>query len=99
MAQLVVGIIITPFILQVSKEYEDYSETPAIVDPKNMALSDFMGIYFSEGLSCLFEVDSPGEHCNYSFVYLLGYVFSLFVLQVSLTYVSSRLQFLTFLCV
>ena len=53
-----------------------------------MDLSEFMGAYFSEGLTCLVMVDNKSNHCNYSFVYLLGYVFSLFVLQLSLTYVS-----------
>ena len=28
-AQLVVGVILTPIILQISKTYEDYSENPA----------------------------------------------------------------------
>ena len=50
-AQLVVGLIITPFILQISKQYEDYSGSPIEADnPKNMALSDFMAEYFSLGL-------------------------------------------------
>ena len=88
LAQLVVGVIITPFILQVSKEYEDYSDNPAINDPKNMALSTFMATYFREGLTCLFQLNDNHDQCDYSFIYLLGYVFSLFVLQISLTYVS-----------
>jgi len=32
-AQLVVGIVITPLILQISKEYEDYSKNAVIPDP------------------------------------------------------------------
>lgn len=88
-AQLVVGIIITPFVLQVSKQYEDYSHNAAVEDPKNMPLWEFMGIYFDEGLTCLFQVEDKEDRCNYSFLYLLGYVFSLFVLQLSLTYVSA----------
>lgn len=46
--------MMTPLILQVSKEYEDYSGNMAIPDPKSMPLSDFMVSYFSEGLTCLF---------------------------------------------
>jgi len=57
MAQLVVGIIITPFILQVSKEYEDYSHNEHIEDPKNMPLGEFMKDYFREGFNCLLELD------------------------------------------
>ncbi len=54
-----------------------------------MALSDFMGAYFREGFQCLFDTeDNNAARCDYSFLYLLGYVFSLFVLQLSLTYVS-----------
>ena len=79
-AQLCVGIVITPFILQISKQYEDYSGNKSMEDPKTMALSDFIGTYFSEGLGCLFMVDNCGNTCNYSFVYLFGYVFSLFTL-------------------
>ena len=33
LAQLLVGIIITPFVLQISKEYEDYSGNKQIPDP------------------------------------------------------------------
>ena len=78
----------TPFILQVSKQYEDYSEDVDISNPKDMQLSEFMKVYFSEGLSCLFVVDDPTDTCNYSFLPLLGYVFSLFVIQLALNYVS-----------
>ena len=80
LAQLGTGIVMTPFVLQVSKEYEDYSGNTAIADPKNMPLWEFMAAYFSEGLSCLFQVENKLGRCDYSFVYLLGYVFSLFVL-------------------
>ena len=89
LAQLVVGLIITPFILQISKQYEDYggSEIP---DAKDMDLSDFMGDYFQEGFQCLFDsADQSDSRCDYSFIYLLGYVVSLFVLQLSLTYLMS----------
>ena len=51
-----------------------------MLDVKNMTLSDFISTYFSEGLSCLFMVDNKGNTCNYSFVYLFGYVLSLFTL-------------------
>ena len=72
-----------------SKEYEDYSKNTEI-DPTSMELSEFMGAYFREGFKCLVMVDNKSDTCNYSFVYLLGYVFSLFVLQLSLTYVSTK---------
>lgn len=79
-AQLIVGICITPLILQISKQYEDYSENPKIDDAENMPLGKFISIYFSEGITCLFDIDSPNNQCDYSFFYLIGYVFSLFVL-------------------
>lgn len=89
-AQLVVGIIMTPFILQLSKNYEEYGPESGIDDPQAMGLSQFMGTYFSNGFSCLFGMeDRRFDRCEGSFFYLLGYVFSLFVLQVTLTYVSA----------
>ena len=78
-AQLVVGIIISPFVLQVSKTYEDYG-AHIDVDPKSMSLGEFMGWYFSNGFGCLFEVDDKDPRCDYSAVFLLGYVISLFML-------------------
>ena len=73
-------------MLQVSKEYEDYGGL--VEDPKSMSLGEFMSWYFSGGFGCLFEVDNDDPRCNYSFLYLLGYVISLFMLQITLTYVS-----------
>ena len=87
-AQLVVGVVMTPFILQISKQYEDYSKNKQIEDPKDLPLGEFIRDYFSEGFSCLLELNDETKECHYSFVFLLGYVFSLFVLQLSLTYVS-----------
>ena len=78
----------TPFILQISKQYEDYSENKAIPDPENMTLSEFMKIYFTEGFKCLVIMGDSEDTCNFVLFYLIGYVSSLFVLQLSLTYVS-----------
>ena len=75
-----IGLAITPFILQISKEYEDYSGNKQISDPKSMTLTDFMGAYFSEGFSCLLGTEIEDKHCDYSYIYLLGYVFALFIL-------------------
>lgn len=44
MAQLVVGILISPIILAFSKEYVIYNDV--IKDPKDMNLGEFMGTYF-----------------------------------------------------
>ena len=94
-AQFVVGIMITPAILSISKEYENYDG--AGFDPKQMHLWEFIGTYFSRGFSCLLETKDVGsgennEHCKFSFLYLMGYVFALFLLQVTLTYVSKSLS-------
>lgn len=86
LAQLLVGVAISPLVLSLSKEYEDYGH--ADIDAQNLSLSEFMGWYFGGGLSCLFEVNNGDPNCDYSFVYLLGYVLSLFMLQLTLTYVS-----------
>ena len=51
-----------------------------------MNLAEFSGVYFSEGLACLFHLDQSKPNCHFSFFYLLGYTFSLFVLQCSLTF-------------
>ena len=53
-----------------------------------MPLSEFMKDYFREGFNCLLELNDEKAECHWSFVYLLGYVFSLFVFQLSITYVS-----------
>ena len=87
-AQLVVGTISTPLVLSISKNYEDYEGNEALPDPKNMALGDFMKTYFSEGFKCLIIMGDTTDTCNFVLFYLIGYVFSLFVLQLSLTYVS-----------
>ena len=42
--------------------------------------------YFGEGLKCLFEVSSEDQRCQYAFMYMIGYVISLFMLQLTLTY-------------
>ena len=84
----------TPFVLQVSKQYEDYSQNKVMSDPSAMELSEFVKVYFTECLNCLLEVDDAKDTCNFSFVPLLGYVFSLFVLQLCLSHVS-RLECLS----
>lgn len=54
-----------------------------------MALGEFMRDYFKEGLECLLQLDDSSSECHYSFIYLIGYVLSLFVLQISLTYLMA----------
>ena len=76
--------MISPFVLKVSKEYEDYGALS--FDPKEMNIIEFMQWYFGEGLTCLFQLDNENDRCQYSFVFLIGYVVSLFVLQITLTY-------------
>ena len=87
LAQLIVGIVISPFVLQVSKSYEDYGAADNVTE---MSLGTFMKWYFGKGFSCLLELDNDDERCDYSFIYLMGYVISLFLLQLTLTYVSSN---------
>ena len=55
-AQFVVGLAISPLVLSVSKEYEDYHNLP--FDPNEKSLGEFMQWYFGEGLKCLFMVSS-----------------------------------------
>ena len=48
--------------------------------------------YFEKGLNCIFHVNpdlsdiSNSNKCHYSFYYMTGYVLSLFMLQITLTY-------------
>ena len=72
------GLLISPFVLHVSKQYEDYGALA--FDPKELTLVEFIRWYFGEGLGCLFQLDNEDHRCQYSFVYLIGYVVSLFVL-------------------
>lgn len=77
-AQLVVGVVITPLILLISKNYEDYDADSAINDPKDMPLTEFMSKYLSEGFGCLVMFNDSDDTCNFVFFYLIGYVCSLF---------------------
>lgn len=88
-AQLFVGVLITPIILKISKEYEDYAENPAFDGIETMSFAEFMQIYFTEGFSCLVIMGNPDDTCNFILFYLVAYVGSLFVLQLSLTYLMS----------
>ena len=70
----------TPIILKVSKEYEDYSGNSAFANIDSMSFHDFISAYFREGFGCLVIMGDPSDTCNFVLFYLLGYVFSLFVL-------------------
>ena len=70
----------TPIILQISKKYEDYSENSAFTDLDNFTFHEFISTYFSEGFECLVIMGDHHDTCNFVLFYLLGYVFSLFVL-------------------
>jgi len=87
-AQLIVGAFMTPLVLQISKNYENYSGNAAFDGIDDMSFSEFLKIYFTEGFSCLVIIGNPDDSCNFVIFYLIAYVSSLFVLQLSLTYVS-----------
>ena len=70
----------TPIILKVSKEYEDYSGNSAFKNIDNMSYHEFISTYFREGFGCLVIMGNPEDTCNFVLFYLIGYVFSLFVL-------------------
>ena len=57
-----------------------------------MALGEFMGTYFSEGFGCLVmftNEEHPDDTCEWTMFYLIGYVVSLFTIQISLSYLMS----------
>lgn len=54
-SQFLVGLLITPFVLQVSKWKDDYSGTP-LADQASISLFEFMVKYFSLGLQCVFAI-------------------------------------------
>ena len=56
-----VGLVISPFVLQVSREYEDWSALP--FDAKQMTILEFMQWYFGEGLGCLFQLEHEEARC------------------------------------
>ena len=70
----------TPIILKISKEYEDYSKNPAFSNIDSMSFHDFISAYFREGFECLVIMGDSEDTCNFVLFYLIGYVFSLFVL-------------------
>ena len=45
-----------------------------------MSFHDFISAYFREGFGCLVIMGDPDDTCNFVLFYLIGYVFSLFVL-------------------
>ena len=85
------GLAISPLILNFSKHYENYKPVDKY-DPSSETLGDFMKWYFEKGLNCIFHVNpdisdiSDSNKCHYSFYYMTGYVLSLFMLQITLTY-------------
>jgi hypothetical protein len=90
-SQLIVGILILPAILAVSKEYENYGGSP-LADAVDGSFLDFVVAYFTTGFECVFKMSpSDNSHCEFSFFYLLGYVLSIFIIQLSLTSVSLAL--------
>jgi hypothetical protein len=47
----------------------------------NQSLSKYMGVYIGQGVECIFSVNNKdNSDCNYSFMYLIGYVISLFII-------------------
>lgn len=89
-SQFIVGVVIAPFVLMISREYEDYSQTP-LSDDQNLNTWEFIGRYFAMGFDCVFSGgDNPDNfiqdnHCNWAWIPLLGYVLALFALQLSIT--------------
>ena len=85
------GLAISPLILNFSKHYENYKPVD-MYDPSQETLGDFMRWYFEKGLNCIFHVNpnisdiTAKDKCHYSFYYMMGYVLSLFMLQITLTY-------------
>jgi len=81
---LIIGLLLTPFILYICKS-TDYGKEDDVDNPYVLYKDDdafvFMGKYFKLSFNCIFSVNNE-EHpgCNYSFLYLIGYVTALFVL-------------------
>ncbi len=89
-SQLIVGLIITPVILAISKEYENYDGSPLAV-PAEESLGKFFTAYFKTGFECVFSMSaSDTSHCEFSLFYIIGYVVSIFVFQLTLTSVSLK---------
>lgn len=88
-SQLIVGLLITPAILAISKEYENYDNSPLANVAADGSLSAFIGAYFATGFECVFSMSaSDSSHCEFSLFYLIGYVVSIFVIQLTLSSVS-----------
>ena len=98
-SQLIVGIIITPAILKYSA-HQEHSEigtpvdvgSPPFYETDNGEFWTFFGNYFRYGYACIFAgeqgaINNPNvpEACAFAIFPLIGYVSSLFVLQLTLT--------------
>jgi hypothetical protein len=94
----VVGILISPIILAISKSVEDYGDTP-LSKKLDGSFFDFMLEYFRLGFGCVLNFTSDpnfqdtlnGELvdvCMGTSIFLAFYVISLFLLQLTITTVS-----------
>jgi hypothetical protein len=98
-SQFLVGCMITPAILSISQQYEDYStnDTP-LANYSSESFGTFAKAYFYYGFNCILGFDKsveadPQGQCENSFWFMMGYVVSIFVLQLTLTSVSGQRTF------
>jgi hypothetical protein len=82
LSQFLIGLLISPISVSMSKKYIDYSETT--LDPDNVSFGTFMGDYFSYGIVCVFGSTKHDEYCQLSFVFVLGYVLAIVTMQLTL---------------
>lgn len=84
------GLIITPAIIGISQQYENYSKGP-LKDLQTGEFGPFFAGYFYNGFQCIFRTQpEPNLYpdCEFGFMYILGYVISIFVIQITLASVS-----------
>lgn len=88
-SQLLCGLIIFPAIAAVSKQYENYDGSP-LQPYQESTFSVFFEHYISYGFGCIFDMtpQNDGDRCEFSLLYIIGYVLSIFIISVSLTAVS-----------
>jgi hypothetical protein len=88
-SQFILGVILTPVILAISMSLDDFGEPD---DPLNGFEKNGFGVFFQAymqmGIKCIFQVADDGNKCRFSFLWIITYVISLFVLQACLTTVS-----------
>ena len=94
-SQLICVLVAAPVFLGFSKAWEDYGDDP-LSDKKEMNYFEFVGHYLTHSFSCIFDFhpdsSKDNEQCAFSFLFVLGYAFSILFFQIALAVLMQQRQ-------